>query len=393
MSTFKRSSRQFLLACFAVVPVVAYSQVVLVDDFESYAEDSSIHQQGAWEAQANTSITIDSEHSRVVTRDGDRALQLGNRDEVHPGDVFQTVYTTMALPSALQTGTIYLRWMKSSEGFDEAGDPVAPVRGDMVLATNGRPAGFDPDGDGFLTDLGPGTAGQEAANYGQQAALVGLYATAAGNQFHARDNGSYKDVNTPFAGNLVFDQWYEMWMQVDHTANQRTRYYIAEDGESPQVVMNGASEFWGHRDDSYSAATAIKFLTGGSSSGVNSESLVYVDTVGVDPTGFSTNSLADGGGGFDPADFDESGSVDATDLALWQAAYGSTDVGDADGDSDSDGADFLVWQQNFTGVPTVGGVTAIPEPSSFMLIAIYGASCVFMRNRCSKQESFVKASR
>ena len=367
---FRLLSLTFLLA----VPAVTNGQVVLVDDFESYAVDSTVHLQGNWEAQANSTSTQDNNHSNVVTRDGDNALQMVNRDDhTATPNQLQTVYTSMALPSAIQTGTIYMRWMKSSEGFTEAGDPASPVRGDMIFATNGRPTGFDPDGDGFLTDFGPGTEGQEAANYGSQAALVGLYATAAGTQFHARDNGGYKDVDTPFAGNIVHDQWYEMWMQVDHTANQQTRYYLAEDGGTPQIVMNGASEWWGHRNDSYSEATAIKFLHGVTSP---ADATVYIDTVGVDAAGWSTNSLSDGGTTFDPADFNEDGSVDGTDLGLWQAAYGSTAAGDTDADGDSDGADFLVWQKNLTGSAGSAATTSVPEPSCLLLFAMGAVSCL-----------------
>ncbi len=381
MNLLKRISILFSVACLALVPVVGYGQVVLVDNFESYTVGTSIHDQGLWEAQANTTSAQDNNHSNVTVRDGDNALQMVNRDDhTSPSDLIQTVYTSMALPSAIQTGTIYLRWMKSSEGFDQEGNAASPLRGDMIFATNGRPTGFDPDGDDFLTDFGgAGEAGQEAANYHQQAALMGMWATAGGTQFHARDNGGYKDVDTPFAGNLVHDQWYEMWMQVDHTANQQTRYYLAEDGGTPQIVMNGASEWWGHRDDSYSEATAIKFLHGVTGS---SDVSVYVDTLGVDAAGWSTNSLNDDtGGGFDAADFNEDGSVDGTDLGLWQTAYGSTNGGDANNDSDSDGADFLAWQQGYTGSLPI--LAAVPEPASLMLLAM-AAACSMAAGRRRK---------
>ena len=287
MNLLKRISILFSVACLASVPVVGYGQVVLVDNFESYTVGTSIHDQGLWEAQANTTSAQDNNHSNVTVRDGDNALQMVNRDDhTSPSDLIQTVYTSMALPSAIQTGTIYMRWMKSSEGFDQNGNAVSPLRGDMVLATNGLPTGFDPNGNLFLDG-----DGQEAANYGSQAALVGLYATAGGTQFHARNNTAYKDVDTPFAGNLVEDQWYEMWMQVDHTTNQQTRYYLAEDGGTPQVVLNDTGgDWWGHRNDSYSEATAIKFLHGLTA---GSDATVYLDTVGVDLTGWSTNSLTD----------------------------------------------------------------------------------------------------
>ena len=58
-----------------------------------------------------------------------------------------------------------------------------------------------------------------------------------------------------------------------------------------------------------------------------------------------------------PSDFSGNGNVDADDLGIWAANFGTqtgaaqTD-GDADGDGDVDGADFLSWQQNFEEIIT-----------------------------------------
>ncbi len=284
-----------VLASVTAVHSQVRAAVILVDNFESYTAGSSINGQGAWEAQASrtngtflTTPRADNGNSNVVLRDGDKALRMVNRDAAIPDD-FITVYTSMALPSTITTGTIYMRWMKSSEGADDVGNPAPPIRGDMILGVNGLPTGFDPDGDGDVVTGGPS---QGLGNFGDHSALVGLFATAGGTQFHAREGGAYQDVDTPFAGNVVHDQWYEMWMQIDHTANQQTRYYLAKDGEAPQVVLNPTGgEWWAHRNTSYSEATAIKFLQGGFN--VTTEVSVYVDTLGVDTTSWSTNSLAD----------------------------------------------------------------------------------------------------
>jgi RHS repeat-associated protein len=55
-----------------------------------------------------------------------------------------------------------------------------------------------------------------------------------------------------------------------------------------------------------------------------------------------------------PADFDRSASVDAGDLATWEAHFGNQQVptsasGDADLDTTVTGLDFLLWQQHFGG--------------------------------------------
>jgi probable HAF family extracellular repeat protein len=53
-----------------------------------------------------------------------------------------------------------------------------------------------------------------------------------------------------------------------------------------------------------------------------------------------------------PADFDENGVVDGGDLMRWRTGFGTTTAthmqGNADGDQDVDGADFLIWQRQLT---------------------------------------------
>lgn len=54
----------------------------------------------------------------------------------------------------------------------------------------------------------------------------------------------------------------------------------------------------------------------------------------------------------DPSpDLDRNGYTDSSDLDVWQAAYGESHTGDADGDDDSDGADFLSWQRGYDPAP------------------------------------------
>jgi hypothetical protein len=76
---------------------------------------------------------------------------------------------------------------------------------------------------------------------------------------------------------------------------------------------------------------------------------------------------------FDPADFNEDGQVDADDLAAWHAGFGQSGNashadGDANGDSVVDGADFLIWQRNLNGAPSVGASNReVPEPAAGVL--------------------------
>lgn len=81
-------------------------------------------------------------------------------------------------------------------------------------------------------------------------------------------------------------------------------------------------------------------------------------------------------------DYNFDGQVNAADLAVWRADYGSTTKAEADGNGNGvvDGGDFLVWQrslgQNF-GVPPV---SAVPEPAA-ALLALLAAAGLLRRRR------------
>ncbi len=90
-----------------------------------------------------------------------------------------------------------------------------------------------------------------------------------------------------------------------------------------------------------------------------------------------------------PGDFNGDGMVDATDLAQWQGDYGINNESDADGDGDSDGRDFLIWQRNYSPAPNVliAGSTAVPEPSSLVLISCLGSMCFCSHSLTRKRGS------
>ena len=66
------------------------------------------------------------------------------------------------------------------------------------------------------------------------------------------------------------------------------------------------------------------------------------------------------------ADFNDDGDVDSVDLGIWKDSFGPSALGDADGDLDSDGQDFLLWQRQLTG----SGISAVPEPTTLYLAAV-----------------------
>lgn len=85
------------------------------------------------------------------------------------------------------------------------------------------------------------------------------------------------------------------------------------------------------------------------------------------------------------ADFTHDGVVDAVDLAAWKAGFGgdaeaSHAHGDANNDSDVDGADFLVWQRN---VGVASGAGVVPEPAGLLLGAAALAGCALFQRRRS----------
>ena len=69
----------------------------------------------------------------------------------------------------------------------------------------------------------------------------------------------------------------------------------------------------------------------------------------------------------DPADFNLDSLVNAADLQLWQESFGVSSAGDADGDGDLDGNDFLIWQQHFSFIEPLASAN-VPEPSSGLLL-------------------------
>jgi hypothetical protein len=75
------------------------------------------------------------------------------------------------------------------------------------------------------------------------------------------------------------------------------------------------------------------------------------------------------------ADFDDDGDVDLTDLNIWQYAFNLNQLGDANGDNQSNAADWVLWRKQFGSKPGAGAGagldgTSVPEPGSALLAAM-----------------------
>jgi hypothetical protein len=92
-------------------------------------------------------------------------------------------------------------------------------------------------------------------------------------------------------------------------------------------------------------------------------------------------------------DFNGDSIVDATFLASWKTGFGKTDAatrahGDADGDHDVDGEDYLLWQrQSGSSATTVSANAPVPEPATSMLFIAASAGILILGGRSVNNSS------
>ena len=86
-------------------------------------------------------------------------------------------------------------------------------------------------------------------------------------------------------------------------------------------------------------------------------------------------------------DFNDDGIINGVDLSIWSQGFGSIDepdqeTGDADGDHDVDGFDFLAWQQWFgVGQSAMGGAAGVPELTALSPVSWYIVANALQRPR------------
>ncbi len=90
--------------------------------------------------------------------------------------------------------------------------------------------------------------------------------------------------------------------------------------------------------------------------------------------------------GLDPnADFSGNTNVGGEDFLIWQRGFGlSGQVDNSNGDADFDGtvaaADLAVWNTQYGGPPPLAAVSAVPEPTSILLLGLG----VLVASRCRR---------
>ena len=84
-----------------------------------------------------------------------------------------------------------------------------------------------------------------------------------------------------------------------------------------------------------------------------------------------------------PGDFVVDGAVNGTDFTQWKTAFGFSSAADADGDLDSDGADFLAWQrEGITNLlASTAASAAVPEPVGAVLVVLAALGASFLSSR------------
>lgn len=92
--------------------------------------------------------------------------------------------------------------------------------------------------------------------------------------------------------------------------------------------------------------------------------------------------------GLVPGDFDSNFVVNSVDYSDWESSFGINAGADTDFDGDSDGIDFLDWQQYFGSDYSAGPAIAItvPEPATAASIAIAAICLLATSARRRKEE-------
>jgi len=330
--------------------------LTVIEDFESYDVDASIHQLGwddtwmgpRWYSQANVGeVPTDSNRWFVVEESGNQCVKATSQD--HNSDVADYNVTAMSMwdYEISAEGTIYFCFR--SDG----------VPNDNALQTNDLSAGWDYDFTGEID--AEGYQGNLSSHGWTWSGIITHFCgwTNGSGWFRGRDGAQtgsplasagspgYKDVEVD--ANYA-NEWTELWIHVDH-ANDRCKFFIADAGEDPAAIMNpDGGDWWSMRneDRDNDAVRNIRFQMGGSGGEWNT---LWLDNIAVNTTEWSLARpdvpLPPEDEPGTPGDLDGDGDVDLDDFAILKLSFGIDDGGDCDGDGDTDLDDFAILKQNF----------------------------------------------
>jgi len=337
--------------------------LTVVEDFEAYDVDASIHEQGwdetwlgpRWYSQANVSeIPTDSNRAFVREEGGNQCLHITGQNHNNDDNDYNATAMSMWDYEIAGEGTIYFC-------FRSNGDP-----NDIALQTNDLYPGWDYDG---VAQDDPGTVGASGfqGNLGTQCwtwtGIITHFCGAANGAgwFRGRDGAQsgtpYASAGEPGYKDVQVDanyanEWTELWIHVDHE-NDRCKFFIADAGEDPAAIMNpDGGDWWSMRneDRDNDAVLNLRFQVG-SAWTYDEMGEVWLDNIAVNTTEWSLARpdvpLPPEDEPGTPGDLDGDGDVDLDDFAILKLSFGIDDGGDCDGDGDTDLDDFSILKQNF----------------------------------------------
>jgi hypothetical protein len=154
-----------------------------------------------------------------------------------------------------------------------------------------------------------------------------------------------------------------------HPVNQWYSYAMVYDGSELQIYLNGELELSG-------PIALLPLAMGQTSIGMRYNQVNFFSG-DISRLRFTSSALpadqllsARLPGDFNGDYYTVGGGIDDADLAIWQAGYGLDALGDADGDGDTDGRDFVIWQRNFSPGSNLTSSISVPEPACIVLMAM-----------------------
>ena len=176
------------------------------------------------------------------------------------------------------------------------------------------------------------------------------------------------------------DEWHEFWITIEDNGGapgtHRVRVYM--DGE---VDGNGNPEFTDFNVTSSTSGNAAysKDQSAFIELGMNEDDSLF-GMVDIDFMSYKLGVYVPVVAVVESADFDKDEDVDGDDFLTWQAAFGNSAGGDANGDGVTDGDDLQIWEAQFGSTSGAGAVSsAVPEPSNILLFAVVAGAALLVR--------------